>query len=170
MNITYVDIWNFSVEFCTPFLFVCLFNFKLQIVLPSWSILGMYHIQYLLPTLLSLWGCPHLPPLPHLTSNLPWTSSLWRVGYIFSDYPEINCCIWVWGPHISWCMLPGWCSSIWENSGVQVNWDCWSSNKIFLFLNSFQLYPISTKVVSSFWTMVGCKYLHLTLSAACWFF
>jgi hypothetical protein len=25
-----------------------------------------------------------------------------------------------WGPHISWCMLPGWWSSIWEISGVQV--------------------------------------------------
>ena len=25
------------------------------------------------------------------------------------------------GPHISWCMLPDWCLSVWEISGVQVS-------------------------------------------------
>lgn len=35
------------------------------------------------------------------------------------------------GPPINWCMLPGWCSSVWEISGVQVNWNCWLSNFLY---------------------------------------
>jgi hypothetical protein len=31
-----------------------------------------------------------------------------------------------WGPHISWYMLSAWWSSVWEISGVQIDWDCWS--------------------------------------------
>jgi hypothetical protein len=49
-----------------------------------------------------------------------------------------------WGHHISWCMLPGWCSSIWEISGVQVNWDFWSSYRVSLLLGFFQPFPNST--------------------------
>ena len=61
-----------------------------------------------------------------------------------------------WGPRSSWYMLPGWWFSVWEISGVQVT-----------LLLSFQLSPNSTTGVSSFCPLVGCKYLHLTLSAAC---
>jgi hypothetical protein len=80
--------------------------------------------------------------------------------------PQLYMC---WGPHISWCTL-GWWSSIWEISGVQVNWDCWSSYRVTLLLSFFQLLPNSTTGVSSFCPLVRCKYLHLTLSAACWVF
>ena len=76
-----------------------------------------------------------------------------------------------WGPHISWCMLPGWWwSSVWEISRVKVNWDCWSSYRATLLLSFFQLFPNSNTGVSSFCPLVGYKYLHLTLSAACWIF
>jgi hypothetical protein len=75
-----------------------------------------------------------------------------------------------WGPHISWCMLPNWWSSVWEISGVQVNWDCWSSYKVTLLLSCFQHFPNSITGVSSICPLVGCKYLHLTLLAACWVF
>jgi hypothetical protein len=75
-----------------------------------------------------------------------------------------------WGPHISWCMLPGWWSSVWEISGVQLNWNCWSSYRVALLLSFFQFPPNSTTGISSFCPLVGCKYLHLTLSAACWVF
>ena len=44
-----------------------------------------------------------------------------------------------WGSHISWCMLPGWWLSIWEISGVQVSWDCWSSYRVSLVLSFFHL-------------------------------
>jgi hypothetical protein len=54
------------------------------------------------------------------------------------------------GPHINWCMLPGWWSSVWEISGVQVNWDCWSSYRVTLLLTFFQLFPNSTTGVCSF--------------------
>ena len=43
-----------------------------------------------------------------------------------------------WGPYISWCMLAVWWSSVWEISGVQNNWDCWSSYMITLLLSFFQ--------------------------------
>ena len=75
-----------------------------------------------------------------------------------------------WGPHISWYMLPGWCSSIWEISGFQVNWDCWSSYRVALLLSFFQLSPNSITRVSSCCPLFGCKHLYLTLSAACWVF
>jgi hypothetical protein len=39
-----------------------------------------------------------------------------------------------WGPHTSWCVLPGLCFSIWEISGFQVNWNCWSSYRVALLL------------------------------------
>jgi hypothetical protein len=74
-----------------------------------------------------------------------------------------------WRPHISWCMLSVWWSSVWEISGVQINWDCWSFYRIAL-LSFFQPSLNSTTGVSSFCSLIGCKYLHLTLSAACWVF
>jgi hypothetical protein len=43
-----------------------------------------------------------------------------------------------WGPHISWCMLSVWWPSFWEISGVQINWDSWSSYRIALLLSFFQ--------------------------------
>jgi hypothetical protein len=68
-------------------------------------------------------------------------------------------------------MLPGWWISVWEISKVQVSWDCWSSYRVAaLLLSFFQLFPNSTTGVSSFCSLVECKYLHLILSAACWVF
>jgi hypothetical protein len=75
-----------------------------------------------------------------------------------------------WEPHICWCILPGWLPSVWEVFGVQVNWYCWYSNWVSLFLSFFQLFPNSTTGVSSFYPLVGCKYLHLIPSAGCWVF
>jgi hypothetical protein len=75
-----------------------------------------------------------------------------------------------WGCHISWYMLPSWWLSVWELSGVQVNWDCWSSYRVTFLLSFFQLFPNSITGVTSFCLLAGYKYLHLTLSAACWAF
>ena len=77
-----------------------------------------------------------------------------------------------WGPYISWCMLPGWWFNVWETwgGGFQVNWDCWPFYMVTLLLSFFQLFPNSTTGVSRFCSLVGCKYLHLSLSAACWVF
>jgi hypothetical protein len=45
-----------------------------------------------------------------------------------------------WEPQISGCMLPGWWLSVWESSGIQVNWDCWSS-KWVASSSALQAYP-----------------------------
>jgi hypothetical protein len=66
-------------------------------------------------------------------------------------------------------MLPG-CGPVSEISGVQASRDCWSLYSVALLLTFFQLSPNSTTGVSSFCPLVGCKYLHLTLSAAGWVF
>jgi hypothetical protein len=71
-----------------------------------------------------------------------------------------------WGPHFSWCTLSVWWSSVWEISGVQM---------LVLLQNrsSSQLlsaFSNSTTGFSCFCSLVGCKYVHLTLSAACWVF
>jgi hypothetical protein len=71
-----------------------------------------------------------------------------------------------WGPHINWCMLPVWWSSIWEISGVHINWDCWSFYRINSSPQLLLAFTDSTTGVSSFCPLVGFKYLHLTLSAA----
>jgi hypothetical protein len=49
-------------------------------------------------------------------------------------------------------------------------WDCWSFYRVSLFLCFFQAFPNLTTGISSFCSLAGCKYLHLTLSAACWVF
>ena len=56
----------------------------------------------------------------------------------------------------------------WEILGVQINWVCWPFYRVMLLLSFFRLFPNSTTGVSSFCSLVGYKYLHLTLSAACW--
>jgi hypothetical protein len=95
---------------------------------PSWSTLWLLHIPYLLPTTprLHVDVPTHYPtrPLNSLGPPVSWglgASSLTR------PRPLLYMC---WGPHISWCMLPGCWLSVWEISGVQVNWDCWSSYKV----------------------------------------
>jgi hypothetical protein len=75
-----------------------------------------------------------------------------------------------WGPHISSCMLPGLYSSIWEITGVQVSWYCLSNYRVAHLLSLLQLSPNSTIGVSCFCPLIGCKYLPLTLSTACWVF
>jgi hypothetical protein len=67
-----------------------------------------------------------------------------------------------WGPHISWCMLPVWWSNVWDISGVQINWDCWSAYKAELLLSFFQLSLIQPQgsAASVHWLGVNiCKYL-----------
>jgi hypothetical protein len=56
-----------------------------------------------------------------------------------------------WGPHISWCILSVWWSSVWEMLGVQINWDCRSSCRFallkigpFLTVNYILLYEGSS--------------------------
>jgi len=75
-----------------------------------------------------------------------------------------------WTLHLSWCMLLGWWSRVWEISRVQVNWNCWSSCRVFLLLSILQLFPNLSRGISSFCSLVGCTYLHPNILAAFWVF
>ena len=114
---------------------------------------------------------PFLHPNPYPTRlQIPWALSRLRLRVIFSEPRPGGLLLYMcWGPRISWCMLPGWWSNVWEISGVQVTWDCWPPYRVTL-LSFFLLFPNSTTVVSCFCPLLGCKYLHLTLSPACWVF
>jgi hypothetical protein len=116
-------------------------------------------------------GCPHTRP--YLTSKLPGASSLLRVRCITLNEPRparplLYVC---WGSHISLCMYAA-CLA------VQCLRDLGASHKLRLLVllqdhPSPQLlssFPNSTMGVSCFCPLAGCKYLHLTLSAACWVF
>jgi hypothetical protein len=88
-------------------------------------------------------GCPNSPPppVPHQTSKLlvPPVSWGWGTSSLTKPKPASPLFYMCWGLCISWSMLPGWCSSIWEISGIQDNWDCWSSYRVTLLLSFFQL-------------------------------
>jgi hypothetical protein len=131
----YLFLVTFLVFFFFCFLFACfafclfvlvLFNlyFTSQNLFLSRFTLWLFPIRYLLPNpcLHENVNTPHptrlLNSLRPLVSRGLGASSLTKPR---PDSPLLHMC---WGPHISWCMLPGWCSSIWEISGVQVNWDC----------------------------------------------
>jgi hypothetical protein len=136
------------------------------------STIQLFHIPYLLP-----------PSHPRLHVDVPTLHPTWPLnslgppvswGLVISSLNEHrpgSPLLYVfWGPQIIWYMLPVWWSSVWEISGVQVNWDCWSSYRIALLLSFFQSFPNSNTAISCFWPLVGYKYLLLTLSAACWVF
>jgi hypothetical protein len=87
------------------------------------------------------------------------------------------------GRHINWCMLFVWWSSVWEISGVQINWGCWSSTGSPSHLLS--AFPNSTTGVSCLRTLLSkfcCGFLSLSRSLRsyklgvscffcfCWFF
>ena len=74
-------------------------------------------------------------PLNFLGPPVSWELGASSLNEHRPSSPLLYVC---WEPHISWCMLPVWWSSVWEISGVQINWDWWSSYKIALFLSFFQ--------------------------------
>jgi hypothetical protein len=74
--------------------------------------------------------CPHSPH--KRTSKLPEASSLNEHRH---RSPLLYVC---WWPHISWYMLSVWWSSVWEISGVQINWYYCSSYRVALLLSFFQ--------------------------------
>ena len=114
-----------------------------------------------------------MPFSPCQASPVPGASSLLRVRWVFESSPTevrpgsllLYMC---WGPWTSSSMLSGWWLSVWEISGVRVNWDCWSSYGVTLPLSFFHPFSNSTTGVPNFSPMVGYKYLHLSQSAACW--
>jgi hypothetical protein len=101
----------------------------------------------------------HLLPTKPLNSLEPPAS--WGLGAssLTETRPSCPLLYMCWGPHISWYMLPGWRSSVWEILGFQDNWDCWSCYRVVLLLLFFQPFPSSTTGFSSFCPLVGCIWL-----------
>jgi hypothetical protein len=104
---------------------------------PPQSTLQPLHIPHLLLT-----HCLHVdaPPPPTWPLSSLWPPVPWGLGAssLNENRPRSSLLYVCWGSHISLCMLSVWWSSVWEISGVQVSWDCWSSYKIALLLSFFQ--------------------------------
>jgi hypothetical protein len=89
----------------------------------------------------SPWPCLHVvvhTPHPTWPLNSLGPPISWRLVYHFlMNKTPRSCTVCVLGTYISCCMLPVWWSSVWEISGVQVNWCCWSSYMIAFSSASF---------------------------------
>jgi hypothetical protein len=130
------------------------------------STLRLLHISHLLPTPL----CLHVDapthtiwPLNSLGPPVSWGLGVLSLNEHRPGSPLLYVC---WGLHISWCMLHVWWTSIWEISVIETAGAPAGSP---FSSASFSL-PYFNNRVSCFCPLVGCKYLHLTLSAACWVF
>jgi hypothetical protein len=111
------------------------------------------------------------PPIPHRpqqTSPLSGASTLLSVRRIFSQDPEVLCCICVGG------LISGSVCYLVVGPVFERTWG--SRLRLLVFLQDhpspqlFSAFPNTTTGVSCFCPLVGCKYLHLTPSAACWAF
>jgi hypothetical protein len=81
-----------------------------------------------------------LTPYPTWLLNFLGPPFSWGLGasYLNEHRTESSLLYVYWGLHIRWCTLSVWPSSIWETSGVQINWGFWSSYRIALFFSFFQ--------------------------------
>jgi hypothetical protein len=140
-----------------------------QILCPSWSTLRLFHIPFLLPDLCLQEDVTMPHPLPHQTSKFSGASNLTGLGAPSLTKPRLGSPLlyMCWDPYISWIILPVSWSSVWDISVIQANSDCWSSYRVTILLSFIQLIPNSITGDSCFCPLVGYKYLHLTLSAAC---
>ena len=138
------------------YLFIYLFiYFTTGFIPPALSTLQLFHFPYLLPTPCLHEDVPTPNPTRPLNSLGPPVS--WGLGAssLTEPRPSSPLLYMCWGPHISCCMLPGWWFSVWEISGVQVNWDGWPSYRVSLLLIFFQLFPNSTTAASVHWLGVN---------------
>jgi hypothetical protein len=114
-----------------------------------------------------------MPPLPpHLTSKLPGGSSLLRIRCIISEWTQTQKSSTVYVLGASYQLVYVVCLV------VQCLRDLGDTDKLrLLFLlqdrpspQLLSAFPNSTSGVSCFSPLIGCKYLHLTLSTVCWVF
>ena len=110
---------------------------------------------------------------PCISSKHQVTSILLMVKCIFSDWTQtwLSSALCVGGLiSAGVCFLVSDPVSERSQGGRGAGWDLMSSYRIALLLIFFQPFPNSATEVSSFCPLFGCKYLHLTLSGACWVF
>ena len=125
-------------NFC--FLITLFFIFYISYSIPHAPIPHpICHIPHLFPTPTVFML---IPPIlqPTWPLNSLWPPGFWVLGASFwYDHRHGSPLLYMnWGTHISWCMLSVWCSSVWEISAVQINWDSWSFCKVAFPLSYFQ--------------------------------
>jgi hypothetical protein len=109
-----------------------------RIFFPFWSTLQLFHTPYLLPATCLLEDVLVSHPPLHQTSNLLEPPVSWGLGvFSLTEVRPGSPLLYMLGPHIGCCMLPGWWSSVCEISGFQVHWACWSSYRVALLLSFF---------------------------------
>ena len=94
--------------------------------------------------------------LPHV--------SLWRgASWLTEPRPGSPLLYMYWKPHISWCMLPGLWLSVWERSGVHVNWDYRFS---IGFLSSSVSSSLSLVQLMGSWIYFHCLWIFQSLGGS----
>ena len=135
------------------------------------SLFFVLHSRFYSPhSIPSDWSTSHTSCLQEDVTTAPPTRPLnslgppgsWGLGASSLTEPRPDCPLlyMCWEPHISFCMLPGWWSSVWEISGVQVNWGVWSSNRVTLLLSFFQLFlnsPQDQQLLSIGWVKISAS-------------
>lgn len=126
--------------------------------------------QYCPPQFLILFPFPVASKrvlLPTLGIPVPWGLSLSRISHIISFWGQTrqSSVLYVPGTRSALvCSLVG--GSSYRGSWVQVRWDCWTSYRVAFPFSSLNHSPNFSIDISSFSLKVGCKYLHLSQSAA----
>ena len=131
----------------------------------------MPHISHLLPTPMSPHGCSHPNPTTWPLNSLGSPVSCGLGLSSLSEHRPGNPLLYeCWGPHISWYVLSVWWPSVWERSQGSRLIEIAGPPSGLPSSQLLSAFPSSTTGVSNFCPLVVCKYLHLTLSAACWVF
>ena len=152
--------------FCCFVLF-CLINRFIYLHPKCFPLLGPPSLSSSLMTPpLCLWEGAHTHAHAHVYLPL-WASSLYRIRHILSHWGQTRQSSATYVPGaMDHPMYALWWLSLWELWGVHVNWYCCSSYGVVIPFSSFSPSPNSFTLVANLSSMVDCKYLHLSLSAA----
>jgi hypothetical protein len=171
----YMCVYIYIYIYISIYLYIYIYSFflfNLPFYTPDFTPFSVLppNVQYPIPPpfSLSLQDCPHSQP--HQASKFSEASSLLRC--IFSEWTQTlqSSAVYVLGTSYQLVYAAWLVVQCLRNLGVQVNWDCWSSYRVSLLLIFLHLFSNSTTGISSFYSLVGCKYLYLPLSAPCWVF
>jgi hypothetical protein len=109
-------------------------------------------------------------PIPRTTSKLPGVSSLLRVRYIISEWTQIRNSFNVCVLGASYQLVYAVCLVVQCLRDLRVQIETTGPPTGSHFSSASHSFSLIQLGVSCFSPLVGCKYLHLTLSAACWVF
>jgi hypothetical protein len=122
---------------------------------PTLQLLYIPHLHINVPTLHHIW------PLNSLGRPVSWELGALTMNEHRPGSPLQYVC---WGPHISWCMLSVWWSSVWKISGSRLIKIAGPPIGLSFYSNSFRLPWFNNRgqlLLSIGW---------VTFSASCWVF